>query len=232
MPEFDAYLIVDWSASSVPARGADSVWYCLLTRIDDRLSIAALENPPTRSRAVAEIREILRREVKNGRSTLAGFDFPYGYPSGLDSALGLDETPSWLAVWREISTNVVDRDDNENNRFEVAAGFNNRISNAAYPFWGCPDGCIPPMSVSLFSAIWPAPHLVENRSSLEVIRQRFRRQPSTGRHSSFDSTAQRSGSSTRIVCMAIRDWASAAASPGFQGLAYSARGNLSVTRGG
>ena len=29
MPEFDAYLMVDWSASSRPVTGADSIWYCL-----------------------------------------------------------------------------------------------------------------------------------------------------------------------------------------------------------
>jgi hypothetical protein len=40
MSEFDAYLMVDWSACSRPARGTDSIWY-RLTRTDSRLSIAA-----------------------------------------------------------------------------------------------------------------------------------------------------------------------------------------------
>jgi hypothetical protein len=138
MAEFDAYLMVDWSASSVPARGADSIWYCLLTRTENRLSIAALENPTTRSRACAEVKEILRDLVSSCQSTLVGFDFPYGYPAGFAAALGLNETPAWLAVWREIATKVVDHDDNRNNRFDVAADLNRRISDGGYPFWGCP----------------------------------------------------------------------------------------------
>src|SRR5581483_5670744 len=60
MPEFDAYLMVDWSASSRPVTGKDSVWYSLVVRTGDRLSLAAHENPPTRHRAMAEIRDILR----------------------------------------------------------------------------------------------------------------------------------------------------------------------------
>ena len=92
MPEFDAYLIVDWCASSVPATGADSIWYCLLTRKNNQLSIATLENPATRSAAGAAIREILCDLVRRGQSTLVGFDFPYGYPAGFAAALGLNET--------------------------------------------------------------------------------------------------------------------------------------------
>jgi hypothetical protein len=39
MPEFDAFLMVDWSASSRPVTGADSVWYCLVIRnFDGRFS--------------------------------------------------------------------------------------------------------------------------------------------------------------------------------------------------
>jgi len=76
MPEFDAYLMVDWSASSKPARGSDSIWYCLLTRKAGRLSIDALENPETRYKARNEIREILRDSVQRDQRILAGFDFP------------------------------------------------------------------------------------------------------------------------------------------------------------
>ena len=60
MPEFDAYLMVDWSASSRPVTGKDSVWYCLVVRSGDSLSLAAHENPSTRHRAMAEIGDILR----------------------------------------------------------------------------------------------------------------------------------------------------------------------------
>ena len=53
--------------------------------------------------------------------TLVGFDFPYGYPAGSAAALGLTpDIPAWLGVWREITNRIIDRDDNSNNRFEVA----------------------------------------------------------------------------------------------------------------
>ena len=83
MPEFDAYLMVDWSASSRPVTGADSVWYCLVIRTGENLSVVALENPATRHRAVAEIKDILRGLARREQMALVGFDFPYGYPAGL-----------------------------------------------------------------------------------------------------------------------------------------------------
>jgi precorrin-8X/cobalt-precorrin-8 methylmutase len=138
MSDFDAYLMVDWSASSRPATGADSIWYCLMTRDHTCLSVRVLENPPTRSRAVREIEGTLREMVRRGTRVLVGFDFPYGYPSGFASALGLKDTPPWLAVWREIAGKIVDRNDNRNNRFETAADLNQRFSGGCYPFWGCP----------------------------------------------------------------------------------------------
>ena len=71
---------------------------------------------------------------------LVGMDFPYGYPAGFADALGLTDAPAWIGVWREIASRIVDRDDNSNNRFEVAGDLNRRISRSCYPFWGCPRG--------------------------------------------------------------------------------------------
>jgi hypothetical protein len=101
----------------------------------------ALENPATRRRAVAEINDILRGLARREQMALVGFDFPYGYPTGFAAALGLTDTPQWLGVWREIASRIVDRDDNSNNRFEVAGDLNRRISGGCYPFWGCPPRC-------------------------------------------------------------------------------------------
>jgi len=64
VPEFDAYLMVDWSASSRPVTGDDSIWYCLVIRTGDNLSVVALENPATRRQAVVEINDILRELVR------------------------------------------------------------------------------------------------------------------------------------------------------------------------
>jgi len=103
MPEFDAYLMVDWSASSRPVTGSDSVWYCVIIRTRDNFSVVALENRATRRRAVAEIKDILREFARREQMTLVGFDFPYGYPTGSAAALGLTDTPAWLSLWREIA---------------------------------------------------------------------------------------------------------------------------------
>ena len=160
MADFDAYLMVDWSASSRPAKGADSVWYCLLNRSAAGLSVSALENPATRSSAVQNIKEILRDLVRQGQQVLVGFDFSYGYPSGFASALGVGGTSDWLAVWLELARAIVDRGDNSNNRFEVAADFNRRISGECYPFWGCPQGS---SSSTISSTKGPRGPLAEKR---------------------------------------------------------------------
>jgi precorrin-8X/cobalt-precorrin-8 methylmutase len=139
MPEFDAYLMVDWSASSRPVTGGDSVWYCLVIRTVNKLSVVALENPATRRQAINEIKDILQGLARREQMALVGFDFPYGYPAGSAAALGLKDAPAWLGVWREIAGRIVDRDDNSNNRFEVAGDLNHRISGGCYPFWGCPQ---------------------------------------------------------------------------------------------
>jgi hypothetical protein len=138
LPEFDAYLMVDWSASSRPVTRKNSIWYCLLDPSSDGPPVVALENPSTRHQAIAEIKVILRDLASQEKSVLVGFDFPFGYPKGFAAALGLTDAPPWLSVWRELSSRIIDRDDNTDNRFEVAGSLNHRISGGCYPFWGCP----------------------------------------------------------------------------------------------
>ncbi len=137
MPIFDAYLIVDWSANATPKRGADSIWYCLLRRTKRGLRRTALRNPPTRAQAVAELRQRLLDLVAADRRVLIGFDFPNAYPKGFARRAGFRGVP-WRAVWDGVRDLIEDADDNANNRFEVAAELNRRVSGAAYPFWGCP----------------------------------------------------------------------------------------------
>jgi precorrin-8X/cobalt-precorrin-8 methylmutase len=76
-------------------------------------------------------------DVHQRRRTLIGVDFSLGYPAGTANALGLSGDP-WSAVWELLEHRIVDGDRNENNRFEVAAWMNGRMSGAAGPFWGCP----------------------------------------------------------------------------------------------
>jgi precorrin-8X/cobalt-precorrin-8 methylmutase len=125
---FDRVAVVDWSASSRPARGRDSIWIGEADGGDIRTS-----NPETRSAACVELEEICRRRG----SVLLGVDFSLGYPAGTSRALGLSGTP-WRAMWNLLAELVVDADDNTNNRFDVAAELNSRISARPGPFWGCP----------------------------------------------------------------------------------------------
>jgi hypothetical protein len=88
---------------------------------------------------MAEINVILSDLARQDQMVLVGFDFPFGYPAGTAAALGLTDTPEWSRLWRELASLIFDGDDNTNNRFEVAADINRRISGGCYPFWGCPQ---------------------------------------------------------------------------------------------
>jgi len=137
MPLFDAYVMVDWSANATPKTGADSIWYAEFRREGRRLDLHALANPPTRAAATAEVATRLAALAQAGRRVLAGFDFPFGYPAGTARRLGLKGVP-WRAIWHLLANCIEDTDDNANNRFEVGALLNERMSGAAFPFWGLP----------------------------------------------------------------------------------------------
>jgi len=129
---FDRYVAVDWSASSNPKTGANSIWICNLGETGDPITT----NPPTRGRAEEQLRDMLFEATDHGERVLIGFDFPYGYPRGFASALGLDG-PAWSAIWRYLADHVQDvGPTNENNRFEVASAINARLGHHA--FWGRP----------------------------------------------------------------------------------------------
>jgi precorrin-8X/cobalt-precorrin-8 methylmutase len=130
---FDDVVIVDWSASSIPKRGPDSIW------IGRAWSVSAeAMNVATRGQALRVLVEQIVDLARAGRRVLVGFDFPYGYPRGTADRLGLrdedgDEAP-WLRMWNELATLVTDGPTNANNRFEVAAELNQRGAC----FWGKP----------------------------------------------------------------------------------------------
>lgn len=129
-PLFDRYVIVDWSASSVPKKGADSIWIC--AHGDEPFNV------PTRAEAKVRLEQLLTTAVEAGERMLVGFDFPFGYPDGFAQQLGLTRTPPWRAIWDAITAELKEDDKNGNNRFSVGAAFNQRISGEAFPFWGCP----------------------------------------------------------------------------------------------
>jgi precorrin-8X/cobalt-precorrin-8 methylmutase len=130
-------VIVDWSAAGAPKTGRDSIWICAVGR-DGTATL--LENPPTRHAAKALLHRVLAAATRSGERVLAGFDFPFGYPAGFAARLGLAAAPPWRALWDEIASLLADNERNRNNRFEVAAMFNRRVSGGRFPFWGCPPG--------------------------------------------------------------------------------------------
>ncbi|MEI9905666.1 MAG: hypothetical protein WDN06_18310 [Asticcacaulis sp.] len=65
------------------------------------------------------------------------FDFALGFPRGTAAKLALKGEP-WQAMWDFLGKNVVDKADNSNNRFQVAAKMNRLMTDDAWPFWGCP----------------------------------------------------------------------------------------------
>jgi precorrin-8X/cobalt-precorrin-8 methylmutase len=161
-PLFDAYLVVDWSAANAPRQGADSIWLCHLRRENGRLRQTTLENPATRQSARERLLQLLEADRAAGRRTLAGFDFPLGYPAGLAARLGLAE-PGWHAVWEWLAARLVDGPDNRNNRFEVAACMNERVSGEAAPLWGCPSGAARPFLAPTHHRRFAALGLAEQR---------------------------------------------------------------------
>jgi hypothetical protein len=139
---FDAYVAVDWSARSLPSPARpspDAVW--VGETVVDGVRAAAQEwYWRTRYACREFLEERIAHHVDAGRRVFVGFDFALGFPAGFARALGLaGNLPPWRLVWREIERLIVDRDDNRNNRFEVAAGLNRRCGgHTPGPFWGCP----------------------------------------------------------------------------------------------
>ncbi|MEM1185098.1 MAG: hypothetical protein AAGI53_08840 [Planctomycetota bacterium] len=137
----DLVIAVDWSARSTPSPKApspDACWIAWGTN-DHR-------PPPeyfrTRSACEHRIRELLQSQ---GGPAIVGFDFPFGYPLGPQ---GTPLLPTGRALLQELARLIHDDENNENNRFEVAALLNQRISDhtgeAAGPFWGCPTRAATP----------------------------------------------------------------------------------------
>lgn len=134
---FDAYVMVDWSASSTPKTGKDSIWIGVNKKDARFRPTFEAHNPATRAAAMATLREVLADLRRRGERVLIGFDFPLGYPRGTAAKLGLKDA-DWSGMWKFLGDNVVDKPTNVNNRFAVANKANRLMTDAARPFWGCP----------------------------------------------------------------------------------------------
>jgi precorrin-8X/cobalt-precorrin-8 methylmutase len=133
---FDAYAFIDWSSRTGrgPARPRkDSVWVGL----SRRGSTTAASYCRTRAEGTEVVRAFLLDALRRGERVLVGFDFPYGYPSGLATAAGWG-SPAWCATWNAIAARLDDGDDNRSNRFTVAEALNRLVGGGPGPFWGRP----------------------------------------------------------------------------------------------
>ena len=134
---FDAYVVVDWSAAEGRKTGEQSLWIGVMKR-DARFRLTyESHNPATRAEGEALLKTILADLATRGDRALLGFDFCLGFPEGTAAKLQLTGEP-WAATWKFVAANVVDKPDNTNNRFAVAAKFNRLMTDEARPFWGCP----------------------------------------------------------------------------------------------
>ncbi len=130
---FDTHVMVDWSARSTPSprrETRDALWACVAR--------GGATEPPryfrTRTALLAWLADVLATESTAGRRTLAGFDFPFGYPAGF--AARLTGSPRALDLWAHIADRITDTPDNAHNLYAVAASINRSLGGG--PFWGRP----------------------------------------------------------------------------------------------
>jgi len=140
-PPFDQAVMVDWSASSSPRTGRDSIWAGVRRRGAGR---SVVVNPPTRMAAARWLGDLLDAAVAEGRRTLVGLDFSFGYPAGFARHLAerrgeaAPELPAWRATWSLLAERLRDDERNANNRFAVADALN--AESGTCFFWGRPEG--------------------------------------------------------------------------------------------
>lgn len=135
---FGAYVIVDYNAAEGKKTGESSLWIGVMKRdVRFRLSYES-HNPATRAEGLAMLRSLLADLHKRGDRVFLGLDFALGFPRGTVKKLDLKGDAPWAAMWDFLGKNVVDKPDNTNNRFQVAAKMNRLMTDEAWPFWGCP----------------------------------------------------------------------------------------------
>ncbi len=128
---FDRFVVVDWSANSTPKQGRDSIWIA----VADAGGVT-VANPATRAEAERRLGDVVDDGAR--ARTLIGIDVSLGCPAGTAAALGLDGGEPWRSTVEALSASIADDDRNVNNRFAVAAEFNERMTGGPGPFWGCP----------------------------------------------------------------------------------------------
>ncbi len=135
---FDAYIFADWSSTSIPSSGPDSIWAvdAWFENGDLWEDTTVLVNPRTRREAEVWIAGRIMHHRSAGRRVLIGFDFALGYPEAALRRLLPGFSPNWSALWAHLEQHIKDDATNANNRFSVAAALNYALEEKW--FWGCP----------------------------------------------------------------------------------------------
>jgi hypothetical protein len=134
---FDAYVIAKWTAAETKKLGDQSLWIGVAKR-DVRFRLySETHNVATRAEGEALLASLLSEHRKRGDRVLLGVDFNLGFPTGTAARLKLEGRP-WEAMGAFLSANVVDKPDNTNNRYQVAAKINRLMTDEPWPFWGAP----------------------------------------------------------------------------------------------
>ena len=135
---FDAYVFVDWSASSRPCRNANSIWIATGEWDANGVLQETVENPTTRQAAHELVLARLRSIANESRRVLVGFDFAYGYPGATHALLAHVKEPAWSSWWSYLAGEITDEPTQVNNRFSVADRCNAYNASAGAPFWARP----------------------------------------------------------------------------------------------
>ncbi len=126
----ETIVMVDWSGGNDTGRRPrkDAIWAAVAREGEPGIPRVYLRN---REIAVEWLRGLLGAELRAGRRVLAGFDFPFGYPSGLAERLTGRADP--LAVWGWMAEHLEDGPKG-NNRFDLAGRINAMFPGVG-PFW-------------------------------------------------------------------------------------------------
>ena len=136
---FDRFVMVDWSAANKPTKGKDSIWIAVL----EEGQAMKCWNPTTRQAAFENLLELCQQGLIEAKSTLIGFDFPFGYPAGTADYFSLPEADcSWQRIWHFLNCELEDAADNKSNRFAIGNALNGRVAVEVGPFWGHPSNLI------------------------------------------------------------------------------------------
>lgn len=131
---FDTVAIVDWSAKATPSPArpsSDAIWIGVC-----RAGHSESLYFRTRTTAEAALVDLFATERSVGRRVLAGFDFPFGYPTGFAARLTGKADPR--AVWAWLAQNITDDARNTTNRLQTGARINALFHPQRGPFWGRP----------------------------------------------------------------------------------------------